>query len=101
MRVTKRKLRKIIREEVLKEKNLSEGVKIDMIVKGLNKFKDQALPAIKAFFSKNPDLIDDAIDLLSSLTTKNELDEWDLTGEYGTSKPTPPAHKQPLSKSKK
>lgn len=71
MKITKRQLRRIIKEEV----TISEGAKMDMIVKGLNKFKNQALPAIKAFFEKNPDLIEDAINLLTSLTNKGNKGE--------------------------
>lgn len=75
MKIKKSQLKKIIREEMLRKEMLSEGAKMDMIVKGLTKFKDQALPAIKAFFEKNPDLIEDAIDLLSKLTGKGSKEE--------------------------
>ncbi len=72
MKITKRQLSRIIKEELSRKEMISEGAKIDMIVKGLNKFKDQALPAIKAFFEKNPDLIEDAIGLLNTLTGKGK-----------------------------
>ena len=75
MKIRKSQLKRIIREEMLKKETLSEGAKMDMIVKGLSKFKDQALPAIKAFFEKNPDLIDDATALLISLTGKGDQEE--------------------------
>ena len=75
MKIKKSQLKRIIREEMLRKEMLSEGAKMDMIVKGLTKFKDQALPAIKAFFEKNPDLIDDATALLKSLTGKGDQEE--------------------------
>jgi preprotein translocase subunit YajC len=70
MKITKNQLRRIIREEISKKDILSEGAKIDMIVKALGKFKDQALPALKAFFKKNPELIEDAISALTSMAKK-------------------------------
>lgn len=69
-KLRKAQLKRLVREEISKKSVLSEGAKIDMIVKALGKFKDQALPAITSFFKKNPDLIEDAIRALTSMAKK-------------------------------
>ena len=54
MKITKRQLRRIIREE---REIIEEGKMLDMAMTGFKKLKDNFVPAVVKFVKENPELL--------------------------------------------